>query len=78
MYFDGCASHLGCTVTLRGGSESELKKVTLQKQNTEFHVSCTICLHENLRLHSDCDMTVAVAGMGTEPIQNLEFATSQL
>ncbi len=27
MYFDGCASHLGCTVTLRGGGVNELKKV---------------------------------------------------
>ncbi len=29
MYFDGCASHLGCTVTLRGGGEQELRKVNL-------------------------------------------------
>lgn len=28
MYFDGCAHHLGCTVILRGGSTSELAKVT--------------------------------------------------
>ena len=28
MYFDGCASHLGCTVTLRGGTENELRKVS--------------------------------------------------
>ncbi|XP_074643443.1 1-phosphatidylinositol 3-phosphate 5-kinase-like isoform X3 [Tubulanus polymorphus] len=27
MFFDGCANHLGCTVTLRGGSQSELSKV---------------------------------------------------
>ena len=27
MFFDGCASHLGCTVTLRGGPLQELKKV---------------------------------------------------
>ncbi|XP_064646018.1 1-phosphatidylinositol 3-phosphate 5-kinase-like isoform X3 [Lineus longissimus] len=27
MYFDGCATHLGCTVTLRGGSSAELKRV---------------------------------------------------
>ncbi|XP_014674475.1 PREDICTED: 1-phosphatidylinositol 3-phosphate 5-kinase-like [Priapulus caudatus] len=27
MYFDGCASHLYCTVILRGGSTAELKKV---------------------------------------------------
>ena len=29
MYFDGCASHLGCTVTLRGGTENELRKVSV-------------------------------------------------
>ncbi|CAG0920643.1 unnamed protein product [Notodromas monacha] len=28
MYFDGCASHLGLTVVLRGGNRHELKKVT--------------------------------------------------
>ncbi|CAL8101719.1 unnamed protein product [Orchesella dallaii] len=27
MFFDGCAMHLGCTVLLRGGTTSELKKV---------------------------------------------------
>ncbi|KAK2165368.1 hypothetical protein LSH36_51g02001 [Paralvinella palmiformis] len=27
LYFEGCASHLGCTVTLRGGSLKELAKV---------------------------------------------------
>ncbi|XP_053382356.1 LOW QUALITY PROTEIN: 1-phosphatidylinositol 3-phosphate 5-kinase-like [Mercenaria mercenaria] len=27
LYFDGCATHLGCAVTLRGGSISELKRV---------------------------------------------------
>ncbi|XP_021945128.2 1-phosphatidylinositol 3-phosphate 5-kinase isoform X2 [Folsomia candida] len=27
MFFDGCATHLGCTVLLRGGSHSELVKV---------------------------------------------------
>ena len=27
MYFDGCAPHLGCTITLRGGPLSELRKV---------------------------------------------------
>lgn len=29
MYFDGCASHLGCTIALRGGNMQELKKVKL-------------------------------------------------
>ena len=28
MYFDGCAHHVGCTVTLRGGSKAELKRVS--------------------------------------------------
>ena len=27
LCFDGCATHLGCSITLRGGSLSELKKV---------------------------------------------------
>ena len=27
MYFDGCATNLGCTVTLRGGPQAELKAV---------------------------------------------------
>jgi 1-phosphatidylinositol-3-phosphate 5-kinase len=27
MFFDGCATHLGCTVLLRGGSSSELKRI---------------------------------------------------
>jgi len=27
MFFDGCATHLGCTVILRGGSASELKRI---------------------------------------------------
>ncbi|KAL4218119.1 hypothetical protein ACF0H5_022855 [Mactra antiquata] len=27
LFFDGCANHLGCAVTLRGGSVSELKRV---------------------------------------------------
>ena len=27
MYFDGCSSQLGCTVTLRGGTNKELSKV---------------------------------------------------
>ena len=27
LCFDGCATHLGCSITLRGGSMAELKKV---------------------------------------------------
>lgn len=27
LYFDGCATHLGCTVTLRGSHSNELKRV---------------------------------------------------
>ncbi|XP_078330913.1 1-phosphatidylinositol 3-phosphate 5-kinase-like isoform X6 [Crassostrea virginica] len=27
LCFDGCATHLGCTVTLRGGTQSELKRL---------------------------------------------------
>lgn len=28
MFLDGCPENLGCTILLRGGSASELKKVT--------------------------------------------------
>ena len=28
LYFDGCATHLGCTVTLRGSHSNELKRVS--------------------------------------------------
>lgn len=34
LCFDGCATHLGCSITLRGGSLAELKKVLY----TYFHV----------------------------------------
>ena len=37
MYFDGCASHLGCTIALRGGSLQELCVV---KQIVKFLVYC--------------------------------------
>lgn len=35
MFFDGCPANLGCTILLRGGSASELKKV---KQIVQFMV----------------------------------------
>lgn len=28
LSFDGCAQHLGCTIVLRGGSKTELWKVS--------------------------------------------------
>ena len=36
LCFDGCATHLGCSITLRGGSMAELKKVNWK------HIQCTI------------------------------------
>lgn len=36
MYFDGCASHLGCTVTLRGGSLQELRRVGVSNTAAPF------------------------------------------
>lgn len=31
LYFDGCATHLGCAITLRGGSIKELKRVSNER-----------------------------------------------
>ncbi|CAH1248992.1 PIKFYVE [Branchiostoma lanceolatum] len=45
MFFEGCASHLGCTVVLRGGSDIELKKV---KQIMQFMVY--MCYHSRLEI----------------------------
>ncbi|XP_078620485.1 1-phosphatidylinositol 3-phosphate 5-kinase-like isoform X2 [Branchiostoma floridae x Branchiostoma japonicum] len=45
MFFEGCASHLGCTVVLRGGSDIELTKV---KQIMQFMVY--MCYHSRLEI----------------------------
>lgn len=45
MYFDGCNSHLGCTITLRGGSLNELQRV---KQILSFLVYASY--HSGLEL----------------------------
>ena len=37
LCFDGCATHLGCTVTLRGGTQSELKRVRI---STVINIAC--------------------------------------
>ena len=31
MFFEGCATHLGCTISLRGASSPELQKVRLYR-----------------------------------------------
>ncbi len=47
MYFDGCASHLGCTVTLRGGGEQELRKVYLLPALTRNIAIYIVACQEN-------------------------------
>ena len=43
MYFEGCASHLGCTVTLRGGTENELRKVSVMLTICFLYFQCFGC-----------------------------------
>ena len=38
MFFEGCRSHLGCSVLLRGGDYHQLKKVTFGLLTFQTHL----------------------------------------
>lgn len=82
MFFDGCASNLGCTVILRGGSCAELKKV---KQIIQFMIYVayswrlerSFLMDENALPPPQCDDLQLILE-STEQSVKIELATSDV
>ncbi|XP_052249949.1 1-phosphatidylinositol 3-phosphate 5-kinase-like isoform X3 [Dreissena polymorpha] len=79
--FDGCATHLGCTVILRGGSISELKKVKLILNYmiyASYHsrLEIAFCMDEFLKppQKDDIDFDFSFSQKKNRPKQKLENA----
>lgn len=83
LCFDGCATHLGCTISLRGGSSSELKRIKKIMRHIIYaaytsQLEISLCMdefamppgHLDDSVHTgEIDSTGSGGGDNSDPIQ---------